>query len=361
MKSKINHAASLLGLAVAVGLLMPGGAILPVAHAAPVGPATNSDQARYLAGVRQAVSDFQRGVQQEPTDPVMAAGYRQGLARAQQWRAAHPVVPSSETSPEPGAPGAAPSPAVPGTGGSSGEDPQTAATPHAPRTPTGSQADFLKLVGPAAVRVAAQFDLYPSVMIAQAILESNWGQSDLSRVHHNLFGIKGAFDHQSVAMPTTEHLNGRDQGLVASFRAYPDVAASLADYAAVLAQPCYAGAHRSRATSWRAATRALAGTYATDPDYAGKLARLIEGYQLDQYDHQAPGQGNPPTPGHPKPAGASAGSVRGRGQYHLTRAARPRSGHASPATSGGAWGWSLPVASGAGLVGLVNLGRRLLA
>lgn len=347
MQGQFRRALGLTGMVFVLGLLVPGG-VRASAPATP-NPAQNSaeSQGRYLAGVRQAVSDFQRGVDQEPTDPLMAAGYRQGMARARQWQEAHHTDLARPTGQEVPGP-AGPTNPAPATGEAPGNQEQSDQPgPEPLREPTGAQADFLKLVGPAAVAVAAKFDLYPSVMLAQAILESNWGQSDLSRVHHNLFGIKGAFQSQSVTLPTTEHLNGKDQGLMASFRAYPDVSASLADYAAVLAQPCYSGVHRSRAASWHAAVRALSGTYATDPDYAGKLSRLIEGYQLDRFDRQASPAlvANHPAGGHVTLPAAHRGT-KWSGQH----------GAATP----NHWQWSLPVASGAGMVGLADLGRRLL-
>lgn len=343
MQNKCKPVVGLTGIILALGLMAPSG-VQASALATP-GPATS--QARYLAGVRQAVSDFQHGVNQAPSDPVMAAGYQQGMQRARQWQASQPT-PVKPDQPTPATPGPGENaPTAPSSGAAAATPAPAEAEADPPQEPSPDQAAFLKLVGPAAVTVAAKFDLYPSVMLAQAILESNWGQSDLSRIHHNLFGIKGAFDTQSVALPTTEHLNGHDQGLVANFRAYPDLTASLADYAAVLAQPCYKGVHRSQAKNWQGAVQVLAGTYATDPAYAQKLGHLIRTYHLDRFDHQTPLKAAQIQPT------KAAGRVRmGTGKAPTHQPARP----AAPAS----WHWSLPVAGGAGIVGLVDLSRRLL-
>ena len=47
-------------------------------------------------------------------------------------------------------------------------------------------------------------------MMAQAIVESGWGASTLSKApNYNLFGIKGSYNGQSVYMDTWEYLNGK--------------------------------------------------------------------------------------------------------------------------------------------------------
>ncbi len=62
---------------------------------------------------------------------------------------------------------------------------------------------FIQTIGESARQIVAQNDLYASVMIAQAILESNSGQSKLSQApNYNFFGIKGDYKGQSVTMQT---------------------------------------------------------------------------------------------------------------------------------------------------------------
>lgn len=150
------------------------------------------------------------------------------------------------------------------------------------------QQQFIAELGPTARKIAQEHDLYASVLIAQAILESNWGQSDLAGKHHNLFGIKGQYQGQGVLMPTTECLNGHDCQVTASFRKYPSVKESLQDYATVLDQPIYALAHKQKCSRYQDATLAIGKVYATDPDYHGKLNHLITTYHLDQYDQEGP-------------------------------------------------------------------------
>ena len=58
-----------------------------------------------------------------------------------------------------------------------------------------SQQQFINQIAPHAQSVANANDLYASVMMAQAILESAWGQSTLAQApNYNLFGIKGSYN-----------------------------------------------------------------------------------------------------------------------------------------------------------------------
>lgn len=71
-----------------------------------------------------------------------------------------------------------------------------------------SQQAFIDSIASSAQSLANENDLYASVMIAQAIVESGWGKSTLSAApNYNLFGIKGNYQGQSVTMPTSEYVN----------------------------------------------------------------------------------------------------------------------------------------------------------
>lgn len=146
--------------------------------------------------------------------------------------------------------------------------------------------NFIESIGESARQIAAQNDLYASVMIAQAILESNSGQSALSQApNYNFFGIKGDYNGQSVTMKTWEDDgSGNVYTIDAQFRSYGSQAESLEDYAQFLKKDIYVGVHKSNTTSYKDATAALTGTYATDTSYGTKLNRLIEQYGLTVYD-----------------------------------------------------------------------------
>nr|WP_314067118.1 LysM peptidoglycan-binding domain-containing protein [uncultured Vagococcus sp.] len=159
---------------------------------------------------------------------------------------------------------------------------------------------FIEQVGAQAQSVAAANNLYASVMIAQAILESAWGNSALSvSPNHNLFGIKGSYNGQYVEMRTQEVYNGKWVTVTAKFRKYPSHTESLQDNAYVLKNTSfqsgvyfYSGAWKSNTNSYRDATAWLTGRYATDPGYAGKLNTIIENNNLTRFDTPGSGTGN---------------------------------------------------------------------
>lgn len=155
-----------------------------------------------------------------------------------------------------------------------------------------SQQAFIDSIGYSASSVADANDLYASVMIAQALLESSYGTSGLAAApNYNLFGVKGSYGEQTVYMPTSEYLNGQWVTMTEPFRSYPSYTESFQDHANVLKTTLassgdyhYSGVWKSNTTSYMDATAALAGRYATDPNYAGKLNWLIEAYGLTAYD-----------------------------------------------------------------------------
>lgn len=156
---------------------------------------------------------------------------------------------------------------------------------------TADQATFIEIVGHTAEGLADQHDLYASVMVAQAILESDWGRSKLTKEANNLFGIKGTHNGQSYQIETAEDDGtGNLYMVMADFRKYPTYHASLQDNAKLLAHGVswdakfYAGAWKSRTKSYKDATAYLQGRYATDTHYAEKLNALIEQYDLTRFD-----------------------------------------------------------------------------
>ncbi len=158
-----------------------------------------------------------------------------------------------------------------------------------PQQPSAVQARFINRIAPAAQQIGREYDLYPSIIIAQAALESDWGCSTLGKApNNNLFGVKGYFARQTVAQPTTEYdEQGHEFQVVSNFRQYASEYEALRDYAQTLEAPLYQGVHRQNTKNYREATRALRGRYATDPEYDRKLNQLIDTYRLTKYDDQA--------------------------------------------------------------------------
>ncbi|OTN75127.1 hypothetical protein A5886_000197 [Enterococcus sp. 8G7_MSG3316] len=150
---------------------------------------------------------------------------------------------------------------------------------------------FITEIATYAQPVAQANDLYASVMIAQAILESGWGRSSLSKApNYNLFGVKGSYNGQTVYMSTLEYLNGQWVTMSEPFRQYPSYTQSFQDNASVIrSNSYYSGAWKSNTSSYLDATAWLTGRYATAPNYASSLNAVIQQYGLTKYDTPASG------------------------------------------------------------------------
>lgn len=154
------------------------------------------------------------------------------------------------------------------------------------------QKEFIISIADSARSMANKYNLYASVMIAQACLESGFGNSGLSDPpFYNLFGIKGNYKGKSVMMKTAEqHADGTVYYVDAAFRQYPSYAESFEDNAQLLRngltwnKEFYKGTWKEHAKSYADATAWLQGRYATDVRYASKLNGIIQSYNLTQYD-----------------------------------------------------------------------------
>ncbi|MGL4696521.1 glucosaminidase domain-containing protein [Enterococcus larvae] len=155
---------------------------------------------------------------------------------------------------------------------------------------------FILRIGEKARKVGQEHGLYASVMIAQAILETGSGGSQLSQEpYYNLFGIKGEHEGQSVTFATYEDDgSGNWYQIQSAFRQYPSYTESFEDYAELLKDgtewnpTVYEGTWKENAASYREATKALTGVYATDTLYDEKLNAFIEEYELTEYDKAEP-------------------------------------------------------------------------
>lgn len=156
---------------------------------------------------------------------------------------------------------------------------------------------FIRKVGEPARKIGQENDLYASVMIAQAILESASGQSKLAQApNYNLFGIKGTHKNNSVSFATQEDAgDGSLYTTQATFRKYENYEESLDDYAKLMKEGLtgnsdfYNGVWKENAETYQEATKFLTGRYATDTKYDQKLNGLIETYDLTQYDKEVAG------------------------------------------------------------------------
>lgn len=166
-----------------------------------------------------------------------------------------------------------------------------------------SQAEFVDWIGQLAAADMQTSGILASVTAAQSILESGYGKSELALNALNLGGMKAelsgntwpsAWDGKIYTKDTAEQEpDGTYITIKADFRAYPSVAAYLADHSAYLASAKdgeklrYAGIVGCK--DYRKAFQILKdGGYATSLDYVGKLCAVVEKWNLTRYDCDTP-------------------------------------------------------------------------
>jgi flagellar protein FlgJ len=120
-------------------------------------------------------------------------------------------------------------------------------------------------------------------MLGQAALESGWGKREIKGVDgsssHNVFGIKatGQWKGRTVDTLTTEYANGVAYQRVEKFRAYDNYADAFKDYAKLLTDnPRYQNVIQNKGDASNFAFELQKAGYATDPQYAQKLNKIIK-------------------------------------------------------------------------------------
>ena len=158
--------------------------------------------------------------------------------------------------------------------------PAAAAAPATAPASAAQRASFISRVWPQAEQAAQQLGVHPLGLVAQAALESNWGQSVPRSVSgassNNLFGIKAGsgWSGPAVNAATQEFSGGAAQTVSAAFRSYASPADSFQDYVALLrGNPRFSAALGSGSVPSFAGALQQAG-YATDPDYAHKVTAV---------------------------------------------------------------------------------------
>ncbi len=150
-----------------------------------------------------------------------------------------------------------------------------------------SEEEFIQAILPQAKKVKASHGIRPSILIAQAALESDWGNSQLSKESNNYFGIKGPNSGREYV--TREFTSDEWTEILASFKQYDSIGESVKDYADLLLygvswDPNYYLKVIEASNYQDAAYFLQEAGYATDPNYADKLIQLIEQYQLYRFD-----------------------------------------------------------------------------
>lgn len=153
----------------------------------------------------------------------------------------------------------------------------------------GSKDEFIAAMLPMAEQAAEKIGVDPRYLVAQAALETGWGKSIIRQQDgsssHNLFGIKShtTWEGDSARVLTTEFKGGKAVKEAASFRAYDSFAHSFDDYVSFLqGNGRYEKALASTDKPEQFARELQKAGYATDPQYARKIAQIARQMQTYQ-------------------------------------------------------------------------------
>ncbi|WP_042277786.1 glycoside hydrolase family 73 protein [[Clostridium] dakarense] len=158
---------------------------------------------------------------------------------------------------------------------------------------TQEQNDFIKKIESGAKKNYKKHKILPSITVAQAILESGWGESELAKKSNNLFGIKAdnSWDGEFVEVSTLENHNDR---INAKFRKYNHVNESIYDHGEFLTEnKRYEENGLFKAKNYKEQAQVLEDAgYSTkkdkkgNPVYADMLISVIKRYNLQELDYK---------------------------------------------------------------------------
>ena len=143
-------------------------------------------------------------------------------------------------------------------------------------------------VWPHALEASGTLGVPPQFLVAHAALETGWGKSEIrlpdGSATYNLFGVKAGRSWQGAAaeVQTTEYVNGVAQSSREKFRVYGSYAESFRDYASLLKNNARFSGVLGQQDGTQFARSLQQSGYATDPMYADKLSRIINGATLRQ-------------------------------------------------------------------------------
>ena len=140
--------------------------------------------------------------------------------------------------------------------------------------------EFIDRMAPVAQRIITPSCGFPSVTIAQGAQESGWGTSELYQ-YNNPFGRK-CNAGPCVWILTPEYRDGVRMMEWHKFQVYPSLDAALVDYCDKLSKPWY----KRDFSSARAFIFSIAKPYATDPNYAASVWKIIKRYDLTRFDRR---------------------------------------------------------------------------
>ena len=150
-----------------------------------------------------------------------------------------------------------------------------------------TKSEFIEQVAALVCKYAPDYDIYcPSAVIAQAILESAWGESTLAAKYHNYFGMKCGtlWTGKSVNLETQEEYTpGELTTIKDNFRVYDSMEEGIKGYFEFIQLPRYQ--NLKGIYSYKAYLQTIkADGYATSSTYVENVSRVVEQYELTKYD-----------------------------------------------------------------------------
>lgn len=147
--------------------------------------------------------------------------------------------------------------------------------------------EFIQSIAYYVQKYAPQYGIkVHSPIIAQAILESGWGESKLAATYHNYFGLTcgTGWTGKSVNMATwEEYTPGVKTNITQNFRVYDNMADGVKGYFDFIQYPRYA--NLKGVTNPRTYVENIkADGYATASNYVSAVMNIVNGYNLTQYD-----------------------------------------------------------------------------
>lgn len=151
------------------------------------------------------------------------------------------------------------------------------------------QQEFMRAISQMAIADQRKNKICASLTVAQAILESRWGQSGLTVKANNLFGMKGSYKGQSYSCATSEYLHteGKYIRITGVFKKYASWQESVDDHSGLFYRLDRYKNLRGCLDYKLATDYIQKDGYATCPTYTTKLRALIEAYQLFRLDEMA--------------------------------------------------------------------------
>lgn len=149
---------------------------------------------------------------------------------------------------------------------------------------------FLERLKPYVLTDMKTSGILASLTAAQAFIESNKGNSGLTKCGNNLFGIKGEYNGCYGMYWTNEYYNGVKKRVQAAFKHYPSWQESIADHSGMFNRMNRYKNLRGCTDYKKACENVKKDGYATAPDYTSTLIKTINKYQLYNWDAEVLGK-----------------------------------------------------------------------